>query len=655
MTLSDPTDPPSESARHYVVIVHAPSGRRQRSRLYDQQRVLLGRPTGSVEHDRGKLLVEVDNSVSRLQAWLELRDGRLHVERHPQSRTALSFNGNELDKFTLNPGEAFYVGQTAVCYEVDKPSQTGPEEPAGAAAPFEYTVTQGVAGVQRAATANRWLSTLVELPALLQAHGSPGPFLSALCQRLQAALGNLALISAWEVTLPTDSSERPTLFRLDDRTRGDSDAHQPSRRAVRAAFERPDEAIIKVWPAGVRTDSPADFSAPGAEVAWSMYLPIELGADERYLLYAEGRGSRTVPPDQSQLSDTRQVLGLVAGIAKEHLIAARASRLRGQVGQFFSPRLRDLVLGEASAQSRAGGPVVDPLARTTCDATIMFFDLRGFSRATEEFDVSPNESGAGDVTRRVEEYYHILEQVLGMVSACVFDEDGIILQYEGDAALACWGAPTAQPDHCARAVRAARRIVEAIYQMELPFAMDTGRGAPLRCGIGITSGPVVAGRFVARAPATNRTTLDDGSSVTDGEAMVTYTVMGTVVNKAARLEGLTKKFRVPVLVSYRPDEGLSRYVASVIPAGMRQKVDLYELVIPEACGGSGASAEGVEQYEAALASFMQGELDAASAQLRHPSLAAADPVQEFLTGYVIDYKRAGLPPDWDGCLRFDTK
>src|SRR5207244_658169 len=102
-------------------------------------------------------------------------------------------------------------------------------------------------------------------------------------------------------------------------------------------------------------------------------------------------------------------------------------------------------------------------------------------------------------------------------------------------------------------------------------------------------------------------------------------VFGPVVNLAARLESLTKTFRVPILV----DEGVARYlggsrgwvrgrtVAKVIPAGMTAPVQLSELLLPAAEAADLKESRRLD-YEAALKAFQGGRWEDAQRKLTFP-------------------------------------
>jgi len=94
--------------------------------------------------------------------------------------------------------------------------------------------------------------------------------------------------------------------------------------------------------------------------------------------------------------------------------------------------------------------------------------------------------------------------------------------------MALFGAPVAHPDDPERAVRAALRMAERLPDLNAWLA--TQGVPPVRIGIGIHTGEVVAGRI---GPDTR----------------VEYTVVGDPVNLASRIEGLTKDMQTMILVS----------------------------------------------------------------------------------------------------------
>jgi adenylate cyclase len=87
-------------------------------------------------------------------------------------------------------------------------------------------------------------------------------------------------------------------------------------------------------------------------------------------------------------------------------------------------------------------------------------------------------------------------------------------KFQGDGALCVFGAPAAQPDHAARALRAARSLRARLEQL-------SGVHPGIDGAIGISSGTVVAGNVGT-------------------EQRYEYTIIGGPVNEAARLTDLAK-------------------------------------------------------------------------------------------------------------------
>lgn len=137
--------------------------------------------------------------------------------------------------------------------------------------------------------------------------------------------------------------------------------------------------------------------------------------------------------------------------------------------------------------------------------TVLFTDIVEFS--TYAADKSAREVAAflnGHFTR---------------IGRCVEEEDGTIDKYIGDGMMAFWGAPTAQPDHAARACRAAMAIISAAAEDRMTVA---GEEHPVRLRIGIHTGPAIVGNI--------------GSS-----GRLNYTLVGDTVNIAQRLEELGRE------------------------------------------------------------------------------------------------------------------
>ena len=155
--------------------------------------------------------------------------------------------------------------------------------------------------------------------------------------------------------------------------------------------------------------------------------------------------------------------------------------------------------------------------------TILFSDIRGYSTLSEQ--MTPVQ-----VIELLNQYFGVMSQILDR-------ERGTIIEFEGDAILAVFGAPLPQSDHALRAVRSALAMLGAIDGLNDRWEQDGTAshwhnvGLPsFRIRIGIHTGPVVVGNV--------------GS-----ERRTKYSVIGDTVNTASRVEGLNKELHTSLLLT----------------------------------------------------------------------------------------------------------
>ncbi|MDR1419785.1 MAG: adenylate/guanylate cyclase domain-containing protein [Treponema sp.] len=148
------------------------------------------------------------------------------------------------------------------------------------------------------------------------------------------------------------------------------------------------------------------------------------------------------------------------------------------------------------------------------DLAVLFSDIRSFTTLSE--GMSP-----GDLVELLNRYFS--PQV-----GVIYNRNGIVDKYIGDAIMALWGAPLGHGDDALQAVLSGVEMIEALKT----FNEDQKRRGQkeINIGIGINYGEVTVGNIGA-------------------EQKRDYTVIGDPVNLASRLEGLTKMYRSPLLVS----------------------------------------------------------------------------------------------------------
>jgi adenylate cyclase len=181
------------------------------------------------------------------------------------------------------------------------------------------------------------------------------------------------------------------------------------------------------------------------------------------------------------------------------------AHIRQAFSRYVSPSLVDQI---------ANNPLALNLEGEEKEVTILFSDIRGFTSLSEK--LSPTE-----VTL-------LLNQFLTPVTRIIRGGQGTLDKFIGDAVMAFWNAPLDVAGHRQFAVEAGLRIIEKLPGLNKKF--QARFGVSIAVGIGIHSGVVRVGNMGS----------DD---------LFDYTILGDNVNLTSRLEGLTKFYGVPIIVS----------------------------------------------------------------------------------------------------------
>lgn len=195
-----------------------------------------------------------------------------------------------------------------------------------------------------------------------------------------------------------------------------------------------------------------------------------------------------------------------SGVAWAAALASRSgrearekTRLRSLFARYVSDEIADLAVSGALPDT--GG--------SEAELTILFLDIRNFTTTSEQL-----------ASREV---FEMLNAWLPRACAPILAHGGNVDKFIGDAVMAVFGAPVAQPDHARRAITAAREIALAAEEFRGWVAERfPDRGLPpFAIGIGIHSGKAVVGNLGT-------------------ERRVEFTAIGDAVNLASRLESATK-------------------------------------------------------------------------------------------------------------------
>jgi adenylate cyclase len=254
---------------------------------------------------------------------------------------------------------------------------------------------------------------------------------------------------------------------------------------------------------------------------------------------------------------------------------------------------------------------------------VMFADIRGFTAISEGL--------------QPEEIVESLNTYFGMMVDIIMARKGIVDKFIGDAIMAFFGAPVKHPDDVQQAVASGLEMLQALEAFN---ARQLGRGRPtFRIGIGLNYGVVTVG------------------NIGHYEKKMDYTVIGDMVNLASRLEGLTKTYHLPFLISesvYRKvaKEVPCRKIDRVIVKGKKDAIDIYEPRRTE----DPRTIECWEMYNSAIPLYYQREFGKAfklfkSAQACLPD----DPATKMFLMRCELY--AGQPPeaDWNGAVTISAQ
>ena len=213
-------------------------------------------------------------------------------------------------------------------------------------------------------------------------------------------------------------------------------------------------------------------------------------------------------------------------------------RLRDRQGEMF----RQFATTEVAEELLTSGLA---LGGKHVEASVMFSDIRSFTSITQALP-------ADETIELLNSYYALMFDAIG-------GHGGIVNQMLGDGLMAIFGAPLPRANHREAAVRAALDMLELVDGFNREQAQ---RGSvQIRIGVGVASGPVIAG-------------------FTGTQQRVTYTCVGDTVNLAAHLEAHTKVAGQPILIDESTRKGLPEgiRVESLGPAQFKtrsQTVEVY--------------------------------------------------------------------------------
>ncbi|MCD4728670.1 MAG: adenylate/guanylate cyclase domain-containing protein [Pirellulales bacterium] len=473
---------------------------RWRRPLPEGQEVVLGR-------FGGVWAVPWDHQVSRRHVGLSWNGRRLEVQRLPEAKNPVFLHGKEAERFELSPGEHFVVGQTTFTL-ADQQVDVTVDQPA----PVQQQSfsAQYLKGVQFRNPDHR-IEVLSRLPDVISGATGDKELFVRLVSMILAGVprADAAAVVAVEEGRGTGDEGRGKREergeRREERRAGEREEdpqpprlslpsspfslppsplspppaplvlHWDQRLAITGNFRpsqglileslRQGQSVLHVW-RGAASALPDSYTASDT-FDWAFCAPVLGKSCRGWGLYVAGRFN----VEQSDATPSSDPTDLREDVKFTELVAAMLSSLRqmrllehrqATLSQFFSPVVLDSLADE------------DPevvLAPRETEVSVIFCDLRGFSRESER--------QAGDLLGLLQR----VSKALGVMTHHIREQGGVVGDFQGDAAMGFWGWPLPQKDAVLRTCRAALAV-------RAEFEAATG----FRTGIGVATGPAVAGR-----------------------------------------------------------------------------------------------------------------------------------------------------------------
>jgi adenylate cyclase len=570
-----------------------------------------------------------DLQISRQHAELRWDGEQLRATCLAAARNPMIYHGESTREVILRPGEAFSIGETNFQFTTAPDHEPSGTDTVQMLAPKhrgpmlgQHTYSEQELRQYAFRDKEQQLELLSRLPGMISESQSDTELGQMLCGLLMAAVPQAEAVAVANydmAALPEDEASidnfpKPLTKRV--RVREEfSGRFRPSRRIILKTL-REQTSVLHIWPPDAQQ---AAFTTSDG-LGWAVCVPIRGDSCHGWCMYVSGKGARDgglILSEADLASDVRfteLVAQFIGSVRQVRVLQEQKTRL----SSFFSPKVID------SLTAHDGADALSPAER---NITVLFCDIRGFSRKAEQLqhDLLP-------LLRSV-------KAALGVMVSGILERDGAIADLQGDAALGFWGWPVALEYGPVPACRAALRICEE-FRRAAAQADSLLHGFSV--GIGIAHGRAVAGQIG-----------------TDQQSKIG--VFGPVVNQGARLEGLTKQFDVSICIDGPTAEFVDRYVSSsegrlrplarVRPKGMGTPIDVFNL-LPAEQDHSEVSQKMITDHEAALEAVTAGKWDNATELLTR--LPNADGPRRFLIRQMEAFRNSP-PSDWDGVFSLARK
>jgi len=293
-------------------------------------------------------------------------------------------------------------------------------------------------------------------------------------------------------------------------------------------------------------------------------------------------------------------------------------RFKKMMSQYLSPAVLTTVVNnhEEFAKAEIGAKE---------NITILFSDIRGFTNLSEKLPA--------------EQVVEMLNYYFSKMTDAIFQHEGTIDKFIGDAIMAFWGAPIRVENHADQASLAAIEMIDKLKKVNA--WLDEKSYPNIAIGVGIHTGEAILGNI--------------GS-----ENKLDYTIIGDNVNLASRMEGLTKPYGASILITENTYQLLTLDIPCltvdlVRVKGKEQPIKVYQpLVNPiSASSDQQETARQIAEVSAQAFQFYTSKKWDDAINLLD-KIIDHEPAR-IIRQRCIDYKQSPPPENWDGVFTMTSK
>ena len=311
------------------------------------------------------------------------------------------------------------------------------------------------------------------------------------------------------------------------------------------------------------------------------------------------------------------VIAFALNMSYGYFVESRSKReLAHMFGTYVPPELVDEMVAQGAENYS--------MKATNKELTVMFCDMRGFTKMSEQMEPT--------------QLQQLLTSVFDRLTDIIRKNRGTIDKYMGDCVMAFWGAPVDLPNHAHLASKTSMEMANAVRKIN---EEHRAKGIPeIGVGIGLNTGTMCVGNM--------------GSEIRQA-----YTVIGDSVNLGSRLEGLSKVYGVDIVVSESTRKLAPEFawqeLDRVRVKGKEQAVAIFWPLAPTERIEKGNQEE-LKTWATFLKAYRAQDWDQCDVLLLN--LHRMNPkkyLYELYTERVASMRLLPFDPEWDGATNFETK